>query len=161
MRPSLSRNWSTDTTLTSTIRDWTHTADSMTLRASSTSCTSSSADFPFQAQNECAYVSSSHMSKVLIFSMQSSSEDNMHRLQIEHKLTNKSLSAEVLMSRPRFRTRYLDLADSRGALRPCICGFTEKAQVTKSHRRTMSDVVKTETSLNYGIITRATKPQVH
>lgn len=85
----------------------------------------------------------------------------MHRLQIEHKLTSKSLSAEVLMSRPRFQTRYLDLADGKGAIKPCICGFGEKVDVSKSHRRSMSDVVKTETSLNYGIITRASKAQVH
>ena len=91
-----------------------------------------------------------------LHSSQSSSEENMQRLQIEHHLSSKSLSAEILMSRPRFPSRFLDLADGRDTQKPCVCGLTTKAEVTsKSHRRTMSDVVRTETSLNYGIITRA------
>ena len=85
----------------------------------------------------------------------------MHRLQMEHNLTSKSLSAEVLMSRPRFQTRFLDLEDSRETIKPCVCGIMTRSDASKSHRRTMSDVVKTETSLNYGIITRAPKQQVH
>lgn len=66
------------------------------------------------------------------------------------------------MSRPRFQTRFLDLGDDRDAKKPCVCGMTMTTETTKSnHRRTMSDVVKTETSLNYAIITRAPKQQVH
>lgn len=104
--------------------------------------------------------------------LQASSEDNLTNTELDEGLLgHKSFSAEILMSRPNeyihqneySYSRFIDLSERKGATKdsgqkvfvvPISCEG-KFANEPKSYRRVLSDVVKIENSLDYGIITRS------